>query len=529
MHRSALEDTLHRAGYNDVSPPPEVPPHILRDLHQQQRLGSVLPSRAADPVRLAGDLRKALYSRTVEGGGVLARLHELKGDQVSAQRVNEAYRQATGRDLWSDIDRARSEGRLDFDPAPYFQHLFPDPATGHWQAQQAAYTRVEDPQFARDLHNAIALRDGPRISELLSRAGRKPDEIWRLQDNYRGHYGADPIDHIRDRFGYSSERSYLTHLLGESLLETSVLSIPEAQGVYDRLSTATFRTQDGGEARIPFGHPEDGCYDRAHRMAKQLSEWGYNSRKVFAVRAHPTSSLRVQADTAAGAVWGDPRNITWNYHVAPVVLVQHPSGHVVEVVMDPSLKRGGPLAVDEWLGLMGVSRNDYLRFDTIGPLPPEVAKVVDDLGYGRVNSETALVLTTPRDTYWAANPVRTLRDAEASSMASQSKMEDYARLSEARELGNRLRYSAQMNGQARSEATVREIAYAVNNDPAFHMLLADVRAGRAWPPDVLLGVGPEDLRLRTDIAQRAYDMLRSVVGAPAPPPFPPPRPPQPPR
>jgi hypothetical protein len=527
VDRAVLEGVLHRAGYSDLAPPPEVPPHVLRDLRVRQQSDPGLPPHAADPARLAGDLRNALNTRTVEGGEILARVHELRGNGTSAHMVNEAYRQATGRDLWADIERARSERRLDFDPTPYLRDLLPDPATAQWKAQQAAYTRVGDPQFARELHNAIALGDGPRIADLLSRAGRKPEEIWRLQDNYRGHYGADPIDHIRERLGHSSESDYLAHLLGESRLEANVLSVSEAQNLYDRLSTATFRTQDGGEARIPYGHPEDGCYDRAHRMAKQLSEWGYNSRKVFAIRSHPVSGLRVQADTARGAAWGYPRDVSWGYHVAPVVQVRHPGGHIVEVVMDPSLRRG-PLGIDEWVGLMGVSRSDYLRFDTVGALRPEVTKMVDDLGWGRVHSETALVLTTPRDTYWVGNPVHTLRDAEASSMTNQARMEDYARVSEARELGNRLRYSAYTNGPARSEAAVREIAYAVSNDPAFRMLLADVRAGRPWPPDVLLNVGQENVALRADIAKRAYDMLRAFWVRPAPPPSAPPPPPPPP-
>ncbi|GLY83635.1 protein-glutamine glutaminase family protein [Actinoallomurus iriomotensis] len=531
VDRALLEQVLHRAGYSDLSPAPEVPPHVLRDLRTRPQHENGTPTHAADPARLAGDLRDALNSRTVEGGDILARIHELRGNGTSAQMVNDAYRQATGRDLWADVDRAREEGRLDFDPAPYFRHLLPDPQTAFWHAQQAAYTHVGDPQFARELHNAITLGDGPRIGELLGRAGRKPEEIWRLQDNYRGHYGADPIDHIRSSLGHSSETDYLAHLLGEGRLETHVLSIPEAQNVYDRLASATFRTTEGGEARIPFGHPEDGCYDRAHRMAKQLSEWGYNSRKVFAIRSHPTSQLRVQADTANGAAWGSPRDVTWGYHVAPVIQVRHPGGHVVEVVMDPSLRRG-PLGVDEWVGLMGVSRNDYLRFDAVGSLPPEVSRAVDDLGYRRVDSETALVLTTPRETYWAGNPAQTLRHAEASSMTNQAKVENFARVSEARELGNRLRYTAYTNGPARSEASVHELAYAVANDPSFRMLLADVRAGRDWPPDVLLGVGSADFGLRATIAKHAYDMLRSAMGLPArqasPPPAPPPPAPPPP-
>lgn len=114
-------------------------------------------------------------------------------------------------------------------------------------------------------------------------------------------------------------------------------------------------------------------------MAQKLTEWGYANQKVFAVRVGP--QLRVQAETAAGASPGNPRDVTWGFHVAPVVKVVDASGNVFDVVIDPSLRRG-PLGMDEWLSLMGVKRNDYVRYDipqdTSGINVDSIADLVDN-------------------------------------------------------------------------------------------------------------------------------------------------------
>ncbi|MCW2858521.1 MAG: hypothetical protein JWP48_229 [Actinoallomurus sp.] len=517
LDRTHLDGALRHAGYADPVPAPEVHPQALRDLRPAGQSGTRGEPRAADPVRLAADLRDVLRAPTVEGGDLLARLHELRQDPAAAHRLGDAYRQATGRDLRSDIEQARSDGRLDFDPEPYLQHLLPDPMTAQRLAHEGAYTDPGDPRFTRDLHDAIEAGDGPRVGELLNRTGRSPEHNWRLQDAYRAHHGKDPLEHIQDRFGESGETHYLSHLMGDGHLETRVLSVAEAKDLYDRLSVQTFRTQGGSEARIPFGHPEDGCYDRAHRMAMKLSEWGYSSRKVFAIRTDP--SLQVQADTAAGASWGRPGDVRWGYHVAPVVEVRHPNGYVHEVVMDPSLRRGA-LGVDEWLGLMGMTRNDYLRFDTTGRLPDHVGQIVDGLLGRQVTSSTGLVYTTPRENYWPNAPMDlTLRHAAGEAHWNQARIEQYARVSEARDLGNHIEYSAYSNGPQRLDAAANQIAHKIIEDPAYRMLLDDARAGRQWPPDVVSTGDPGSMALRVEVAQRAYNMvLRSMPGPGAGPP-----------
>ncbi len=499
--RDYLDTLLRDAGYTDTAPATEVPPSLLRELRPTAMAGPRAEVRSADPARLAADLRAALTGADVDGGMVLARLHELRQDPAAAHRLDLTYRQATGRDLRTDIVTAYAEGRLNVDVEPYLPHLLPDQTMPLEALGDHASIDVRDHRFSVALHDAIMNGDGPRVSALLSRTGRAPESNWSLQDAFRSHYGDEALQRIRDQFP-RPEADYLAHLLGEGPLETQVMSVPEVRDLYDRLSNETFRNRQGLELKIPFGFPEGGCYDRAHHMAVKLAEWGYSSRKIFVVRTSPT--LVVHSATPQG---GD---VGWGFHVATVVQVRHETGQVHEVVIDPSLRRG-PLGVDEWLGLMGVTRSDYLRFDTTGHLPDQIGSVLSDILVGmRMDNSAALVYSTPREIYspQQSSP-NTLREAHTAAW-EQHEVEtvEYVRASEARELSGLVAQIATTNGWDHINASAWHVAEIIQHDPAYRMLLHDARTGKAWPPDVVAGTGFPDLPLRATVAKAAYDILK---------------------
>ncbi len=497
-NRADMEAVLREAGYPDTAPAPEVPPQILRDLRPAdlERPDGGWP---VDPTRLAADLHETLRGAHVDGAETLARLHEMRQDPAAVRRVEAAYRQLAGRDLRPDLARAHAEGRLDLDPRPYLPHLLPDAYTAAGSRRSA---EVGDPAFAERLGRAIEAGDGAAVSDLLGRTGRVPENNWRLQDAYRAVHGADPIEHIRDRFG-RAEADYLAHLLGEGRLETQVLSVEEVASVYERLSHETFGTQHGIDMGVLFGEGE-GCSDRAHRMTMKLSEWGFSSRKIFAVRTAPLLSAR--SAMPAGVTAG------WAFHVAPVVRVRHESGQVYEVVIDPTLRRG-VLGVDDWLGLMGVGRSDYLRFDTDGTLNEGLRQTLHDmLRTETLRSETALVYTTPQGTYWPDDHTgQSLRDASAVARQHQSAAEHLTRVSEAHELGLRIIQITRGSGWTRLLRSARAVADLVLGDPSFRTLLEDARAGRPWPPAVVTTTGPRGAPLPSAVAKRAYDLIRSTA------------------
>lgn len=96
-------------------------------------------------------------------------------------------------------------------------------------------------------------------------------------------------------------------------IELSVLSEDEANSIFSELAA---------REDIPFGYPMDGCYARAHKMARILDDKGITAGKAFI-------EGELYVDTRFGEVG-------WGYHVAPVVLVKK-GGVVAPYIFDPSL------------------------------------------------------------------------------------------------------------------------------------------------------------------------------------------------
>lgn len=86
---------------------------------------------------------------------------------------------------------------------------------------------------------------------------------------------------------------------------------------------------------IAWDYKEDGCYARAHLMARRFEEQGIEVDKVW----------------IKGELSVPEAGIQWNFHVAPVVYVEDENGNVQKMVIDPSLM-DGPVSVDEWSAKM---------------------------------------------------------------------------------------------------------------------------------------------------------------------------------
>lgn len=86
---------------------------------------------------------------------------------------------------------------------------------------------------------------------------------------------------------------------------------------------------------IAWDYKADGCYARAHLMARRFEEQGIEVDKVW---------IKGQLDVPSAG-------IQWNFHVAPIVYVEDESGNVQKMVIDPSLM-DGPVSVDDWSATM---------------------------------------------------------------------------------------------------------------------------------------------------------------------------------
>ncbi|PIP89092.1 MAG: hypothetical protein COW01_16040 [Bdellovibrionales bacterium CG12_big_fil_rev_8_21_14_0_65_38_15] len=86
---------------------------------------------------------------------------------------------------------------------------------------------------------------------------------------------------------------------------------------------------------IAWDYKADGCYARAHLMARRFEEQGIEVDKVWIKGELNVPSAGIQ----------------WNFHVAPIVYVEDANGNVQKMVIDPSLM-DGPVSVDDWSATM---------------------------------------------------------------------------------------------------------------------------------------------------------------------------------
>lgn len=130
---------------------------------------------------------------------------------------------------------------------------------------------------------------------------------------------------------------------------------------------------------IPFTFPDDGCWGRAHEMARLMIAEGVRSEKIWIY-----GGLRVGSANHPGCA------VRWGWHVAPVLRVDTGSGPRVHV-LDPALFPG-PVPQATWVGAQGdpaaataISSSDVFYRPQSGPV-----------SYDPTYTETNKVLATYR-------------------------------------------------------------------------------------------------------------------------------------
>ena len=107
---------------------------------------------------------------------------------------------------------------------------------------------------------------------------------------------------------------------------------------------------------IPWSYTFDGCYARAHLMARMFEESGVHVDKAW-IRG----SLQIP---------GESPQMKWGYHVAPLVYVEKENGEVQEMIIDPAIS-DTPLTPKEWASTMEV---DFSKADQVAyPTPTNTA------------------------------------------------------------------------------------------------------------------------------------------------------------
>ncbi|MEV7189170.1 protein-glutamine glutaminase family protein [Kitasatospora sp. NPDC093102] len=354
-----------------------------------------LPMPVVD--RLAHQLRRELTGEEVNAPALLSLLHQATADSRPLQPVAEHYERSHHQSLAEELFQARAKGRLSDEAYALALDTMASAPT-------VDLSRLDLAAFVADLDSAVTSGDERRLNRLLRSLRRTIPLVFDVEDAYaaRSAGGLSLQDDLRHAFPEHGE--YFGFLLGhDNNLETKVIGPAEALHWHATAERTTFVDDAGAELPVPFDYPEDGCYARAHVVAKMLSRSGVYSRKVFAVWDNPALGLVAESENAAGAMPGAPGKVRWMYHVAPLVLVDEGAGRHVETVIDPSLSNK-PQPLSRWLATMGV--HSYARLEGFETDPQEFLRDVRDrkrqpvssggLGFWGYPKDTPVVFTTGR-------------------------------------------------------------------------------------------------------------------------------------
>lgn len=134
------------------------------------------------------------------------------------------------------------------------------------------------------------------------------------------------------------------------LCDKVIPSFAKAQEIFDFCAAQTCSRGGPFDVTpcIPFQYVIDGCYARAHKMRKIITEkYKYCCEKVFSFADEGNDRLCVKADKWGGCC------VDWWYHVAPLVRVKFKVGHFIKLnlamVIDPGMF-DGPVFLSTWLG-----------------------------------------------------------------------------------------------------------------------------------------------------------------------------------
>jgi hypothetical protein len=147
------------------------------------------------------------------------------------------------------------------------------------------------------------------------------------------------------------------------------ISLTRAQQLFDLCALRTCEPVSVPPPCIPFMFPDDGCWGRAHEMARLMIEDGYTPRKIW---IDAVTGWLTAATTNHPACF-----VEWGWHVAPVVCVRKWLWWPFltrEMVIDPSLFTT-PVTVAQWKSVQGnataaLTFSSYTQFGPDGETDP---------------------------------------------------------------------------------------------------------------------------------------------------------------
>lgn len=121
-----------------------------------------------------------------------------------------------------------------------------------------------------------------------------------------------------------------------------------AQELFERCATNSCDPLTVPPPCIPFLYPDDGCWARAHAMARLIIAAGGVPRKVWIY-----GKLRTPTRNNPCCI------VPWRFHVAPTISVRVGKSRVEEQVIDPALFTK-PVPIATWAGVQGDPRATFV-------------------------------------------------------------------------------------------------------------------------------------------------------------------------
>lgn len=294
---------------------------------------------------------------------LLLRRHTSVPDAYTAGAFEDALTILDGRTMPDIVDEAVAGGRLQADLGQDVKRaLGPGAADEASTAQRWQVTMSPTLDPARDqeaaivaahLNSALGAGDLAGLLDRLNKLDRDGHSLIAVGWAWENRFGSDMLKALTEGPWAPADGERLSVALG--FTDGSRVPVEVAEQWYRRLHALTFRYAGHGDVLVDPGHPEEGCFLRAHMWATELKRWGATPRKAMVARVEPR--LTLMSEFTLGARSGRSLPVSFEYHIAPVVDVVDRHGVAQQVVLDPTVGRG-VLTMDQWLESLGVGRNE---------------------------------------------------------------------------------------------------------------------------------------------------------------------------
>jgi hypothetical protein len=197
---------------------------------------------------------------------------------------------------------------------------------------------------------------------------------------------ADMIQHLT-----GDSLKFGQFLIGDSALETKVVSLSEAERLAKVALEQTFENRGGKRLPLPHENPKAICAYRAHAIAEAFKELGYGVEKIVAHYHY----INERGTLEHGLVNPDNPKDYWRYHTACCIQVQTDSG-TEERIIDPSGRSKQLWTREEWIKRMGQDPSSC-EFITFKDWQEKLEKQYEQKAESPYPIGSAYVFTTSRN------------------------------------------------------------------------------------------------------------------------------------